>query len=294
MPVSSRQLRRFHELDGKNFLMGIGAAKCATSWIYTYLQALPEIAATPLKELHFFSSGEPSRITGEMDLFAFKRLMFHIKQDGDVVENVRSRSAFQASVDRIKMIYDDNEYFAHFARLCRPETKTLCEITPAYSIIGQGGFERMNEFFASQEMSLKVMFIMRDPVDRFWSQLRFFEQNEPDRDVLHSWPELIEEPDIVQRADYRRTIGALESVFPREDILYLFYEEISCEASLKRLCEFVDVGYAPPDSSRVINETQLKTALPDVVRNRLLDVLAPQYAFCRQHFGNMVPDCWQA
>ncbi len=293
MTKTPPKLRRYRELDGKTFLIGVGANKCATSWVYSYLKLLPTVAASPLKELHFFNLNfHPA--ADRMNVFAMKRLAFHFKQDGDVVDNLRARPSFQASLDRVRMIYDDNAYFDHFARMCTPETKTLCEITPAYSAIGQCGFQYMKAFFAAQEVSLKILFIMRDPVDRLWSHLRYRAQNEPGRDILKTWSGLVEDPEFIGWADYRQTIEALDTVFADRDVLFLFYEDLFCETALSELCAFAGAAFVRQDTAETVNETELKADLPDSVRERLCTLLAPQYAFCRQRFGGKVPDAWQA
>lgn len=293
MPVTPGPLRKYPELDGKTFLVGVGANKCATSWVYAYLNSLPEVAASPLKEVHFFDRDVPSTAEAT-DLFAVKRLVFHLRQDGDVVDNLRNRAAFQASLDRVKMIYDDDEYFGHFARLCTPDTKTLCDITPAYSGLGRDGFASMRDFFASQDVALRLLYIMRDPVDRLWSHLRYRQQKDPKLDVAANWSELIRDPELFGWTDYRQTIEALESVFPDGSLLFLFFEDLFSEAALKDLCAFADATYSPPKTGEAVNETKLKINLPAGAREELRSVLAPQYAFCRQRFGTRVPDAWSA
>jgi len=37
-----------------NFI-GIGAQKCATTWLYDLLDLHPSVGLSPLKEIHFFS-----------------------------------------------------------------------------------------------------------------------------------------------------------------------------------------------------------------------------------------------
>ncbi len=293
MPATPPQLRKYHELDGRTFLVGVGAAKCGTSWVCSYLNSLSGVVASPLKELHFFNAKFASTAE-QMNLFAVKRVVFHLKQEGDVVDNLRSRPSFQASLDRVKMIYDDNEYFDHFARICTPDTRTLCDITPAYAGIGRSGFEYMRDFVASQDVSLKILLIMRDPVDRLWSHLRFRQQNDPSLDILKTWPDMIQDPELFGPADYRRTVEALDTVFPDRHILYLFFEDLFSKATLQRLCAFADAAYAPRETDKAINETGIKIDLPEVARSELQSILAPQYAFCRQRFGDMVPDAWRA
>ena len=136
------KLRHYGELDGKTLLICVGAMKCATSWIHDYLGGLSGVVVSPLKELHFFNTKFSAHALGDMEALAVKRLGFHLAQSGEAAGNLRRRPTFQASVDRVQMIYDDDAYFGHFARLCAPDTATFCDVTPAYSTLGPCGSAR--------------------------------------------------------------------------------------------------------------------------------------------------------
>ncbi len=286
-------LQKYAALDGKTFLVCVGAMRCATSWLYHYLGSLPEVTVSPLKELHFFSAKFPEKALNDMDAFAVKRLGFHLGQAGGAVDDLARQPTFRASVDRVQMIYDDDAYFGHFARICEPGTRTLCDITPAYAVIGEGGFAYLKDFCASQAVALKILFVMRDPIDRLWSQLRYLQQINPHSDILVKWREAIRSPRVVGRADYRGTVGDLDGVFSSEDILYLFYEDLFSDEALRRLCRFADVGFRPGDTGEVKNQAGSRTLLPDDMRAAFRTVLAPQYAFCRERFASAVPARWQ-
>jgi hypothetical protein len=285
-------LRRFDELDGKTFVVCVGAMKCATSWIHNYLEMLDGVAVSALKELHFFNIRFPANALGDMDALALKRLAFHLAREGDQTENLLASPAFRASVDRVQMIYDDDAYFAHFARLVDAGTRTLCDVTPAYSVIGQTGFEYMKAFFASQDVKLKLVYVMRDPVDRLWSQLRHMQQMKPDSEITRKWQEAIESPRICARADYRGTVWDLDAVFPADDLLYLFYEDLFTDAALHRLCDFAGAEFRPGETGKAQNRTSVEVDLPDDARAAFHGLLAPQYAFCRERFGDRVPASW--
>ena len=294
MPPESPTLRKNDELDGKTFLIGVGANKCATSWIFRYFLSLPEVAVSPLKEMRFFNAKVRGPLVEDPDLFALKRLAFNFRQEGDVLENLRGRAAFQASVDRVKMVYDEGAYLDHFIRLAAAETKTFSDITPAYSAIGQEGFEYIKAYFATQDVRLKLFFVMRDPVDRLWSHLRYRDRHDAELDVRHTWSERIDDAEMMAFCDYRSTVNSLEAVFPAEDLLFLFYEDLFSEASLKTLCAFADAGYQTPAVSAPVNETPLKVDIPGDARQVLQRRLEPQYAFCRERFEDRVPAVWLA
>ena len=294
LPSPPPSLERYNTLDGKTFLICVGAMRCATSWLYHYLGALPDVTVSALKELHFFSAKFPEKALNDMDAFALKRLGFHLGQAGGGVDDLAGQPTFRASVDRVQMIYDDDAYFGHFARICGPGTRTFCDITPAYAVIGRDGFAYLKGFCASQDVSLKILFIMRDPVDRLWSQLRYLQQINPNTDILAKWREAIQSPRVMARADYRGTVGDLDRVFPSANILYLFYEDLFSDEALRRLCRFADVGFRPGDPGDAKNQAALRMALPEDVRATLGTVLAPQYDFCRHHFGSAVPATWRS
>lgn len=294
MSYGTPALRKYDELDGKAFLICVGAMKCATSWLCNYLGSLPEVTISPLKELHFFNARFPANALSDMQAIAMKRLRFHLEREGDPTANLRSNPSFRASVDQVQMIYDDDAYFGHFARICTSETRTLCDVTPAYAVIGPDGFKYMKAFFSTQEIKLKLVYIMRDPVERLWSQLRHMQEINPAGRIAARWKEAVQSPRICARAEYRRTVLDLDATFPPGDILYLFYERLFTEATLRRLCRFAGAEYRPGETEVRKNRTEVELALPDDARDAFLRLLAPQYSFCRDRFGDMVPASWAA
>lgn len=284
----------FFELEGKTFLICVGAMRCATSWIYYYLQSLPGVTVSPIKELHYFNAKFPSNALMKMDALAIKRLGFHIDRKGDPVELLLKTPAYQASIDRAQMIYDDEAYFGHFARLSTPETTVLCDITPAYAVIGQPGFFYMKNFVSNQGLRPKLLFIMRDPIERLWSQLCHLQSMNPSAEIATRWSEAIRSDPIMARTDYRATVADLDATFSPRDILYLFYEDLFTEATLKRLCDFIGADYWPGDLQQRANAGVLEYDLPMEAREAFRNVLTPQYEFCRDRFEDSLPIHWAA
>lgn len=285
-------LRHYPGLDGKTFLLGIGGMKCATSWVFEYLSGLDGMTASDIKELHFFNTKLRKPGHEPFTERLVTTLRDFLERSGDVAEEIRGNPPFQATVDGLRMLHDDNAYFDYFARIATPDTKVLSEVTPQYSVLGREGFTYIKDFFASQNMNLKIFLILRDPVDRLWSHLRHLQDRGKAKDILAAWPELIRQRSVIERSDYWQTIEGLDAVFPAQDVLCLFYEDLFQGDALQSLCDFAGVVYQPPQSSVRQNETMVKADLPDDVRQTLLRVLKPQYQFCRKRFGDAVPETW--
>jgi len=197
-------------LEGTTLLVCVGAMKAATSWLWARLRETPGVAASPLEEVRFFDARFPRMPLMDVDLLARRRLDFHLRRPGNPIENLRARPAFRASVDRVRMIYDDETYLAPFASLARPGTRVLVHVAPAYAVIGRQGFAFMREHCARRGLALKVLFVMREPVGRLLSHMRFQAQIDP----LGDGPALLRDPAIMARSDYRATLEDLDATFP--------------------------------------------------------------------------------
>lgn len=293
MATELSHIRHYPELDGKTLLICVGAMKCATSWLHAYMSELEGVTPSPLKELHFFSRNFPENALSDMDLLAIRRLTLFLSQEGHPAEHLTSSPMIQAALDRVQMIYDDNAYFGHMARISTPQTRVVCDITPAYSVLGAAGFAHMRAFCATQGVRLKLMFVMRDPIARLWSQLRHMQQQGLTEDATQAWADALAAPAIMARGDYQATVTALDDCFAPEDLFYLFYEDLAEGDALPRLCDFLGVSWRPARPRLRRNATSVGTALPREARRAFAAMLAPQYAFCRARFGGFVPDQWQ-
>lgn len=281
-----------HTLDGKTLLICVGAPKCATSWVHDYLGGFPEVATSPLKEVNFFNARFPANALGDVDALALSRLKIFMDHTNEASADLRAQPAFQASIDRVQMIYDDAAYFAHFARLCTPQTTTICDITPGYCVIGAEGFSWMRALCAAHNITLRILFVMRDPITRLWSQLRHLQQMNPENDAEKKWRAALASPPVMARADYQSTVAALDAVFDPREVLYVFYETLLDEAVLRALCDFAGLEYRPGNTGVRRNETQVQKPLPEAARDAFAAALASQYAFCRERFGFAVPAAW--
>jgi hypothetical protein len=126
----------------------VGAQKAGTTWLYQQLDSHPDFWMPPLKELHYFDA------LGRVQWpFPPQR-----RDDRDLrfLESLQSLGA-QPSMD-----------FEGYARLFEPKGSLLSgDITPAYSTLNGKVTRQVVRHFPS----LKVIFLARDPVERFWSHL---------------------------------------------------------------------------------------------------------------------------
>jgi Sulfotransferase family len=128
--------------------MCIGAHKAGTTWLYQQLDSHPDFWMPPVKELHYFDqlsrvqrAGHP-RCRDERDRRFLERLESLSAEPGIDLEN--------------------------YGRLFEPKASLFSgDISPNYSTLSDQVIRQVVRYFSN----LKVIFLARDPVERFWSHL---------------------------------------------------------------------------------------------------------------------------
>src|SRR5690606_19757405 len=114
---------------------------------------------------------------------------------------------------RLKMVSDPPAYREYFSALVDSHHKAFGEVTPAYALLPEAGFKAILELYPEA----KFIFIMRDPVDRYLSQIQFsktirkIQGYSPATDFVPDFQALkqLSNPAYIRRGDYRRTIETL-------------------------------------------------------------------------------------
>lgn len=298
---------------------GIGAQKAATTWLYDLLQRYPDCAPTPVKEMHFFDTKYGNSTSAVNFIAEFTNLADRTAQIANRVQKLKDKGNFDrvdyssdpldAKVDdmidnvmriarRLK-VRDSASYVAYMEEWRRTSgAPVVGEITPAYSTLPAEGFAEIDSLYPEA----KFIFIMRDPVDRFWSQIRFFiskrgKEVAPDALVNR----MLKREDFQLRSDYPRTIEALESVVPRERIFYSFFETLTAPATaageVRRLEAFLGLGPMAADALEAFanrpSNTSPSAKMSPESRARLRSELGYVYDFVERRWPDDMPERWR-
>jgi len=282
--------------------LGIGAQKAGTSWLYENLVNHPEIWFPTRKEIHYFDRSPKYRSTSLLATRSLaRRIIGKEKPEQEWRTHCKryfsSRFPQQIRKGRWAQLLWDVRFFLGryddrwYATLFRPGTGKVCgEITPAYSILDREDVEPI----ARLQPNLKIIFIMRNPIDRDWSMLRFALQNhERPMESFQNveFINLLNTPEVVQRGDYLRTIENWKACFPDEQFFFCFYDEIEEDplGLLQRLVDFLavaPVGKHPfrPTLHKKVNVSP-KFQIPPKVKAYLAERYYSQIETLAEMFG---------
>ena len=216
-------------LKRRTFLLGVGAQKAGTTWLSYYLHAHPQVMMSPIKEMHFFGN----RLREDpwpIPMFRKKLSRLEAVQAQNPDEDLRSFSALR---ERIRMGKDAGRYRRFFRKRVKDEP-VFGEITPAYCNLDGEEFE----FIRSEYPNAKIVFLLRNPADRMWSQMRFSEKFETLEELESRVAGAFSKPVYYERYDYVRTIRNLRASFDASNIHFEFYERLFTPEAIESAVRF--------------------------------------------------------
>ncbi len=288
---ASRQLKKSPNLaeklailKGRTFFLGVGAQKAGTTWLSFYLRDHPEVYFSPIKEMHFW--GNRSR-EDNWPASMFRKKLKAREAELAADPDLPAKGAV-ALRERLRMGSDLGAYRRFFRRRVG-EAQVFGEITPAYCALEREELELIR----SQYPLTKIIFLLRNPADRLWSQMRFSENFETLAELEAKVDGVFDNKRYRERYDYVTAMRNLRSVFPPEKLHFAFYEELFTQEAIDRLCEFLGISPLPAQFERSRN-VSVKMPLGPALRRKIVERLAPQYTYMRDVYAGDLPASWLA
>jgi len=221
---------------GPDFI-GVGAPRSGTSWLYEALSRHPALWLPPVKELHYFD--EPA---GSKRYYSYLRMRLI---SGFWIRRPLSRFDLRYFLGR-----RSDAWYCDLFEPARRQGLVAGEITPAYSSLGESELGRLR----SLNPEVKLIYIMRDPVLRSWSAVMKLQRKRGSSGALGVSDAIryARSNGVRKRSNYIDCIECLERVFPRDQIFYCFFEQLT-----QSPVEFVThvlgfLGVQPGDVKRLL------------------------------------------
>jgi hypothetical protein len=242
--------------------IGIGAQKAGTTWLSHNLQLHPGIWMPRIREIHYFNEkiSDPANIVLRLSRRLFGKRVVDRRWRRQVSARTRQHLETFSRED----FYWDLKYYVGapgdewYASLFEPgRGRVVGEITPAYSMLEPGVIAHVYEMIPWA----KIVFLMRNPIERAWSQtvMQFQKTKERAIDTVagRKLRRTFEREGSRLRTDYLRTLENWGAFYPEEQIFVGFLEDIHFfpEELLSRLYGFlgVDPSFRPPGMGRRVH-----------------------------------------
>lgn len=261
----------------------IGVQKAATSWLWVQLRSHPDVWMPPVKELHFFDHlfvPENRKWTGwHIKTHVGKTIKWHRENGKD------SGPYFDYLQGLLAEDMFTEEWYRRAYSLPAAKNKVTGDITPEYCMIERRGVEYVRNLLGD----IKIIIMVRDPIDRALSQIRMNAKNQKidlASASLDQWMALATDPVIYTRARYSEFLPLWRETFGGANILILRYNDVS-QQPMKVLTQtecFLGIGsgkYA--EVEKPIHASINKQAvLPEQVFAHLTERLASEKGYFNQ------------
>jgi hypothetical protein len=205
----------------------------------------------------------------------------------DVVKNTQRFKRFNKLADRVRLNGNIQNYRDYFTHLANNES-IFCEVTPEYALLDEAGFTAIK----SLADDVRLIFLIRNPIDRFWSALRMRAKNHPKLEVLSEFENFLDKPHFYLCTDYGKTLNTVYNVFPKERVFVRFYEHLFNPDVITQLCQFCDIDFIAPDTQKRVLEG-VPALLTLDMRERIYKKFSHVYDWADAEFGTALPESWQ-
>lgn len=270
----------------RTLILGIGAQKAGTTWLFNQLIKAKNYKAGLVKEYNLFNS----------------IYLLHLGEFNNVKKNIPRRiknspfikteqQAKQADI-LLNSFYDDAQnYLNYIDTILNEDNAITSDISPCYALLPIEAFEFIKTELKKRNIRLKVVFLMREPVSRLESSIkmkyrRFNKlKHITSKELLVDLNNKIKGLNTLNRGNYQDTFNRLETVFKHNEVYYGFYETLFEKQELDRLSNFLNVDIDIFNIHQKVNKSgfTFKYKARDI--KRLKTHAISQYEFVQEQFG---------
>ena len=219
----------------------IGAQKAGTTWLDHNLRRHPGVWLPPIKEVQYFN---------ELYIPKSKNWTVSYRREKGAISLRRYIQRTPAEewdfryIGRLADIVGSpisDDWYGRLFALAAPD-QVCGEITPDYATLPDIGIRHV----ARLNPEVKIILLMRDPIERSWSHIRMMATKQRTND-LAKLESMALNADMARRADYAAIIAAWTARVPQKRFLAAFMEDLVSAPSkvLMDLCAFLGVDYKP-------------------------------------------------
>lgn len=286
------------------FLLGFGAAKSGTTWLYSYLKSNEIVSFYRLKEPHSWTLYfEPSISFRYYSLI--EKLQKYSTAKEELIESTREKLIVE--LEECLFSLRPNSYLNTYYELAMKTNKPVGDLTTDYSRLTCDQIRQVKTFLM-QRFNVKALFIMRDPARRLFSQFKHNYRQEIE-EIIHqgkyndkelsaivneNYKRMLEREgslSTTMRADYQDIVKSLEVNFDKINLKIVFYEDLFTKEVITEICDYLDASYIKPIFNDRINRDPFNVSLNEQNYNESVKKLNDVYRFTRFKYKNL-PKTW--
>lgn len=270
----------------KTFILCLGAQKSGTTWLHKQLSSNNVFNFGKVKEYDVLNNLNNVKM----------------QDSAFILENSPAKlGSIESKDELIKYMRNNiNNYANYFEYLSAVPSDTIFtgDFSPNYWNITSERIRLTKKLLESRGFHVKVIFLMRDPVERLWSQVRML-MNSENRPLISGFLDenqailyTLSQSYAESRSKYKSTIENIEDNFDSSDIFYGFFEKIFNHDEYSKLASFLGYKLLQPDSDKKVFPSPKINQINEHTKIALAAYYKETYAYCLNKFDREPLQIW--
>jgi hypothetical protein len=266
----------------RTMVLGVGAQKSATTWLFKQISKSTGFRAGLCKEYH---------------LFDFLHLNGFVNVRNNIPRRIRnmfpheSSNLLRQSERKLLSFYKDQKsYFDYFDSILTSKDHFSSDITPSYAGLPSEVLIEIKNEFKRRNINLKVIFIMREPVTRTESSVKMEHRKNNGiseinaatmtKDMYHALSDEL----VKMRNNYAYTCQQIDMAFSPNEVFYAFYETLFSASEINRLSLFLNMQIDEFDTSHKVSSSKNLFNYRNEDMTNFKSLVEEQYQFVTERF----------
>jgi hypothetical protein len=212
-----------------NVFLSVGAMKAGTTWLYDVFHRHPDLHFSHEKEIHYFYAcyHNPGILS---DRSRMRRAKGYLHFDPEKSMQAPLHRRVRWTANWLAAPVDDAWFNDLF--LNRGAARWICDFSNLNALLSANAWREIH----ARTGRLRVLYTLRDPIDRIWSHVRFHLKMQGKGDLLDQWSlddlvAHIETPgsDYLDHTDYVRAITRMQTALPADCLMVDFFDRIGAD-----------------------------------------------------------------
>lgn len=272
--------------------MSVGAAKTGTTWLYSMIRDHEDIYFSPEKEINYFAhaNNRDWNLSYQTRSRLFLNKAKYLKQ--------LPLNEFEKELDWYTRFLSEpiNDEWYKDLFTGQQSEKYIADFSNSTCLLNKRGMRHVAKSFND----LKLIYILRDPVERLWSHVKFHLVWTGQQDLINSWSDnefinFAKKKHIERQCNYIKNISNMAKSFDENQYKIIFFEYITDRPVyiLNQIETFLGIEKRSYENKRVrvaVNKGQ-DNPISDNVKHAYREMLDKQYVGIKE-LGLNPPDTW--
>lgn len=264
----------------KTFVLGVGTQKGGTTWLFHYLAQQPHANFGFEKEYHIWDA-----VHSDLCKDALVRLSWSQKLRSALTPYATTQALVGGTLSRYRMQHVDGYYENYFRRILSTSCTMTGDITPSYCLLDAAQLTLLREKILKTGAQIRLVFLMRDPLERCWSAVRMYRRlkHHADSDEAHL-AQVYATAQFSGRTRYETICENIKAVFKPDEIYFGLYETAFERTEVERLSDFLGIPANFSFVKKQMNQSPKSQLISDALSSEVINHYRQTYDYCSKHF----------